>query len=361
MPLMPLPSSPALPSVLRQNRPLLVWLLGACLLVWLMVMMGGATRLTHAGLSIVEWKPITGIIPPLTEAQWLEAFEHYKQFPEYKLVNQGMEMSAFQFIYGMEYAHRLLGRLTGLWFIIPLAVFWKRNRLSSKLKQRALIVLCLGVAQGIMGWYMVKSGLLKDPSVSHYRLTAHLALAVALYGLLFWTALEMMKLPVENPTRNLAGGEPPIIARLSVLSCIAIACTILYGGLVAGLKAGLIYNTFPLMGGQFIPGEWNFYHPLWLNFLENATLVQWMHRWLATATVAVILLTAWKAWRYSPNPPTRATAVVFAISALTQATLGVLTLLLHVPVILGTLHQGVAILVLSLGLCLFFQTRHQAV
>jgi cytochrome c oxidase assembly protein subunit 15 len=349
--------TPSLPSVSTQNHSLFFWLSGTCFLIWLMIILGGATRLTHAGLSIVEWKPITGIIPPLTEAQWQEAFENYKQYPEYKLVNQGMALSSFQFIYFMEYAHRLLGRLVGLWFILPLVIFWRQGSLSVKLKQRSLIALVLGLSQGVMGWYMVKSGLVKDPNVSPYRLTTHLALAIALYGVLFWTVLEM----VAAPLRSAAKRECAVIRWLSLASCAALGLTILYGGFVAGLKAGLIYNTFPLMEGQFTPGEWAFYHPVWINFFENAALVQWMHRWLASSAVVIILLTAWKTWRHSPNQHTRTLALLFASAALGQATLGVLTLLFHVPVILGTLHQGTAILVLSLGLGLcYFSSSHQS-
>jgi cytochrome c oxidase assembly protein subunit 15 len=320
-----------------------------------MIMVGGATRLTHAGLSIVDWKPITGIIPPLNQVEWLKEFEKYKQFPEYKLVNQGMGLSSFQFIYFMEYAHRLMGRLMGLWFLIPLVFFWAQGRLSSQLKKRALIAGVLGISQGAMGWYMVKSGLVKDPNVSPYRLTAHLALAVALYGLLFWTVLEMRTASLKNVSKP----EFPLLGHLSLFSCTAIALTILYGGLVAGLKAGLIYNTFPLMGGQFIPDEWAFYNPLWLNFLKNAALVQWMHRWLAVGTVVLILLTAWKAWRYSPNGHTRKIALFFAGTALAQATLGIVTLLYHVPVSLGIIHQGGAVVLLSLGLYLHYLGKKQ--
>lgn len=340
-----------LPSLRSSNRPLIFWLFSTCFLIWIMIMVGGATRLTHAGLSIVEWKPITGIIPPLNQVQWLEAFESYKQFPEYKLVNQGMSLSSFQFIYFMEYIHRLLGRFMGLWFMAPLVFFWVQGCLSPKLKRRSLLALFLGLGQGILGWYMVKSGLVKDPAVSHYRLTAHLALAVALYGLLLWTALEIMF------PKDCLKPEPPLIKRLSFFSCLAIALTILYGGLVAGLKAGLIYNTFPLMEGQFIPDEWSFYQPLWLNFLENAALVQWMHRWLAVSTVLLVFLTSWSIWRQSPHKHTRAMAFIFAIAALIQATLGVLTLLFHVPASLGTLHQGTAVVVLSLGLYLCYLGR----
>lgn len=320
-----------------------------------MVMLGGLTRLTHAGLSIVDWKPFTGIVPPLTHAQWLEEFGRYQQFPEYQLVNQGMDLASFQFIYFMEYAHRLLGRLLGLWFFAPLAYFWIRGRLSFRLKKRACMALFLGFSQGVMGWYMVKSGLVKDPSVSPYRLTAHLGLAVALYTLLFWTALEMIQASFQAS----ANIEPPFIAPLSLISCGGVSLTILYGGLVAGLKAGLIYNTFPLMEGQFIPSEWNFYHPFWVNFLENAALVQWVHRWLALTTVTLIVFTAWQTWRHSPNAPTRKAALFFAVAALIQAALGIFTLLLHVPVSLGVLHQGTAIIVLSFGLTLLFVGKNK--
>jgi len=320
-----------------------------------MIIVGGATRLTHAGLSIVEWKPITGIIPPLNQAQWLIEFEKYQQFPEYKLINKGMSLSSFQFIYFMEYAHRLLGRLLGLWFMIPLVFFWMQKRLTFKIKQRAIIALLLGLAQGFMGWYMVKSGLAKDPSVSHYRLTVHLTLAIGLYALLFWTALQLIHIPPRTSDKT----EPPIIGCLSLLSCGAITLTILYGGLVAGLKAGLIYNTFPLMEGQFIPAEWAFHQPIWINFLENAALVQWMHRWLALSTVGLVLYTAWKTVTLSPNKHTHTTAYIFASISLLQATLGVLTLLFQVPVSLGTFHQGTAVLLLSLGLYLCFLGRQQ--
>jgi cytochrome c oxidase assembly protein subunit 15 len=337
---------------LPQNRPLILWLLSTCFLIWLMIMVGGATRLTHAGLSIVEWKPITGIIPPLNHQQWLEAFESYQQFPEYKLVNQGMSLGDFQFIYFMEYIHRLLGRLMGLWFMIPLFVFWARHQLSPMLKKRALIALLLGLSQGFMGWYMVKSGLVKDPAVSHYRLTIHLVLAIALYALLFWTALDIMR-----PQIKASQPEPSIIGRLSLISCVGITLTILYGGLVAGLKAGLIYNTFPLMEGQFLPGEWAFYHPLWINFFENAALVQWMHRWIAMSTVILVLYTAWKTYTVTPNLSTKQTALLFAGFSLLQLNLGILTLLAHVPVSLGTLHQGTAVALLSVGLYLCYLGR----
>ena len=346
-----MPPTPLIPN----NRPIIFWLLSTCFLIWLMIILGGATRLTHSGLSIVEWKPITGIIPPLNQTQWVEEFAKYQQFPEYNLINKGMSLSSFQFIYFMEYAHRLLGRLMGLWFIIPLIYFWSTSRLSPLLKRRAIFALGLGIFQGFIGWYMVKSGLLKDPTVSHYRLTIHLALAIGLYGLLFWTAMELML----TSDKEVIKPEPKIIRILSLLCCLALSKTILYGGLVAGLKAGLIYNTFPLMGGQFIPGEWAFYHPIWINFGENPALVQWLHRWIAVSTIILILYTSWKTIILSPNQLTRIVSSAFACVAISQGSLGILTLLYQVPATLGNLHQGVAILLLSLGLSLFFLAKPQ--
>jgi len=318
-----------------------------------MIMVGGATRLTHSGLSIVEWKPISGIIPPLNQSQWVEEFAKYQQFPEYKLVNATMTLPEFQSIYWMEYSHRLLGRLLGLWFGIPLLIFWVQERLSLKLKKRTLIALGLSIGQGLMGWYMVKSGLITEPNVSPYRLTAHLALATIIYGVLFWTALEIF-CPSLSPLPSKALKR---IQRLSLISCITLTLTILYGSLVAGLKAGLIYNTFPLMEGQFIPSEWAFYQPLWLNFFENAAFVQWIHRWLAFSTVILVLWTAWQSWNSSTSGLFRKLAYLFGASILLQATLGVSTLLLHVPITLGTLHQGMAIIVLSFGMMLYYYTR----
>ena len=346
---------PTLPFPQSSNRSLILWLLSTCFLIWVMIMLGGVTRLTHAGLSIVEWKPITGIIPPLSQAQWLEAFQSYKQFPEYKLVNQGMGLADFQFIYLMEYFHRLFGRLMGLWFMVPLILFWFRKQLSTKLKKRSLLALFLGFSQGILGWYMVKSGLVKDPAVSHYRLTAHLLLAIALYSLLLWTALEMVRPPLEGVKRPVS----PLISHLSLASCLAITLTILYGGLVAGLKAGLIYNTFPFMGGQFIPDEWSFYTPVWLNLFENAALVQWIHRWLAISTATLVIVTSWVIWSQSSQKQMRIAAIIFACVALVQLTFGILTLLLHVPVALGTLHQGTAVVLLSVGLYLCYVSKAQ--
>lgn len=178
-------------TAFQSSKPIVIWLFTTCFLIWLMIMLGGATRLTHSGLSIVEWKPIVGIIPPLSELSWTLEFEKYKQFPEYKLINFDMTLSEFKFIYFMEYTHRLLGRLIGLFFFLPLAFFWIRGQFSPSTKKTLTLAIILGLAQGAMGWYMVKSGLVKNPAVSAYRLTAHLLLALFLFGILFWSALKI--------------------------------------------------------------------------------------------------------------------------------------------------------------------------
>jgi cytochrome c oxidase assembly protein subunit 15 len=322
-----------------------------CFLIWLMIMLGGATRLTHAGLSIVEWKPITGIIPPLTENQWLVEFAKYQQFPEYQLINQGMSLTEFKFIFWMEYAHRLLGRLIGLIFFLPLFVFWFLGWLPSFLKRNGIIISLLGLIQGVMGWYMVKSGLVKDPSVSHYRLTAHLLLAIVIYTFVFWSLLK------ANFKNGLGVSS---LSGIAHICCALVIITITYGGLVAGLKAGLIYNTYPLMEGQLIPSEWNFLSPFYLNFFENAATVQWVHRTLALITFVTIVYAAIKAhkqqiWAF------KLAAIAMGFITFFQFLIGILTLLNQVPVCLGTLHQGIAIVVLSAVLYFFYVSRYQPI
>ncbi|MBY0462503.1 MAG: COX15/CtaA family protein [Alphaproteobacteria bacterium] len=324
---------------MTNNRHLIIWLIATAILIWLMIILGGVTRLTHSGLSIVEWKPITGIIPPITEPDWQKAFTDYKNYPEFKLVNYDMALKDFKFIYLMEYSHRLLGRLIGLVFLIPLVIFWKSQKLNLSLKRRSLMILALGILQGFMGWYMVKSGLVKDPSVSHYRLTLHLALAFWLLGLVLWSLLEVIY-PQETRSRN----------KLIWVTFVFQLITMTYGGLVAGLKAGLIYNTFPLMEGKWIPFEWSFYKPIWINFFENAALVQWCHRVLAIVSLCLVWLC------YFTSIPLKRPIVGFwAWTVTIQAILGIFTLLYQVPVALGTLHQGFAVVVFGMGILCCFQ------
>lgn len=327
----------------------LIWLFGTCFLIWLMIMLGGATRLTHSGLSIVEWKPVTGILPPLSDSAWQDEFVKYQQFPEYKLVNSDMTLSEFKFIFFMEYAHRLLGRLIGLFFFVPLVYFWGRRQLSPFVKKMSVAAFITGAGQGVMGWYMVKSGLVKDPAVSHYRLAAHLLLAMLLYVMLFWTALkEFYPLPKVRQKR-LAGAVGVLHLGLFFL-----LLTIIYGAFVAGLKAGLIYNTYPLMEGSFIPSEWDFLYPFYLNFLENAATVQWVHRTVAILTLTTISISMVWLMRLGVSESLRKSAILVLGGVLLQVCLGVLTLLYQVPVFLGTLHQGTAVVVLTLVLYVKF-------
>lgn len=334
----------------------LIWLFGTCFLIWLMIMLGGATRLTHSGLSIVEWKPVTGILPPLSQAAWQDEFAKYQQFPEYKLVNSDMTLSEFKFIFFMEYAHRLLGRLIGLFFFVPLIYFWARGQLSPFVKKMSVIALIIGAGQGAMGWYMVKSGLIKDPAVSHYRLAAHLLLAMLLYAMLFWTALKILYPVPKNRQRRLAGAMGVLH-----LGGLLLVITILYGAFVAGLKAGLIYNTYPLMEGSFIPSEWNFLQPVYLNFLENATTVQWVHRTIAVLTFATLSTAMVLLIRLDVSESLRRAASLTIGGLFLQVTLGIVTLLHQVPVLLGTLHQGTAVVVLTLVLYVNFAVYREPV
>lgn len=344
-------------TAFQSSKPIVIWLFTTCFLIWLMIMLGGATRLTHSGLSIVEWKPIVGIIPPLSELSWTLEFEKYKQFPEYKLINFDMTLSEFKFIYFMEYTHRLLGRLIGLFFFLPLAFFWIRGQFSPSTKKTLTLAIILGLAQGAMGWYMVKSGLVKNPAVSAYRLTAHLLLALFLFGILFWSAL---KIHYESASLNkkypsLPNKKSYILVHISAA---AILLTITYGGFVAGLKAGKIYNTYPLMGGQFLPSEWNFMSPIILNFVENAATVQWTHRTLAILTLIIVLISMHSLLQKPLSKTLRNAALLTMLAISTQVIIGITTLLWEVPVSLGTLHQGMGVIVFMLIIYVMFLMGH---
>lgn len=310
----------------KQDTSKIIWLIATLVLLWFMVMLGGATRLTQSGLSIVEWKPITGAIPPLSLNDWMIEFDKYKTTPEYLSINLGMSLTDFKFIYFMEYAHRLLGRLIGLVFALPLFLFWRS--LTPKQRKQSLIVFGLGAAQGFMGWYMVKSGLSKEPHVSHYRLTAHLGLAFIIIAMISSMLFDILRYHKKQTQKR----------TLIKLSTGFIIATMIYGGFTAGLKAGLIYNTFPLMEGTLFPTDGLFLKPVWLNFFENEAAVQWTHRILAT----MALLHVGLFYKSHRAPEVK----LWFLMILTQYLLGIITLIHIVPVSLGTLHQGFAVLVL---------------
>lgn len=332
------------------RRAIRRWLGVVALMVFVMVIVGGATRLTDSGLSIVEWRPVTGAIPPLTEAQWLVELEKYRQIPEYQLINKGMSLDDFKFIYWWEWSHRQLGRLIGLAFALPLAFFWVRGWLEPKLKPRLLGLLVLGGSQGALGWWMVASGLTERTDVSQYRLAAHLTLASVILVAILWVMRSIA--PVSRADRR--GTREAVTAGLLFA---LVLFQIFLGGLVAGLDAGLSHTTWPLMDGHFIPPASALYvmTPGWANHFENVLTVQFQHR---MAAYLIVILAVWHMLdlgRVDGAAARRAT--VIGGMALAQAGLGVLTLLLQVPLWAGLLHQGFAIVLLAMTTVHFHAIR----
>lgn len=317
------------------------WLVLVAVLVIAMVVVGGATRLTESGLSITEWKPIKGTIPPLNDGEWAAEFEKYKQIPQYVKLNLGMSLEEFKFIYWWEWSHRLLGRLVGIVFALPFLVFWLRGWLAPRLTVKLLGLLALGGSQGLLGWWMVKSGLAERTEVSEYRLAMHLTLACLILTAIVWVASSLK--------HERDGGVMPAAAKaIAYLMVPLILVQIFMGGLVAGLRAGLAYNTWPLMDGYFIPAVNNLYimAPAWVNHFENALTVQFQHRMVAYLIVALALLQAWLAVR-GGHGPARGRAMVVAILALGQAAIGIVTLVLVVPLWAGIAHQFGGVLLLT--------------
>ncbi len=356
------------------TRAVATWLFLCCALIFLMVVVGGVTRLTLSGLSITEWEPVTGVVPPLTQAQWTSEFARYKEIPEYRLIHYGMTLAQFKGIYFWEYTHRLLGRLIGVAFAVPLLWFWLRGRLPPHLAPALLGILGLGFAQGFLGWYMVESGLVHRVEVSQYRLVAHLALALAIYAAILWTALGLVRNAVaacssvphpslprergrvrEGAPRDARQGTGWRRAADAMIALVAV--TVLAGGFVAGTRAGFVYNTFPLMDGRWVPAGYAQLQPLWRNWFENVTAVQFDHRVLALATAAAVLL-LWLAGRRAvlPRPVRLALHLLLAAAAL-QAALGISTLLLFVPVPLAAAHQAGAVLLLTAAILLRHRLR----
>ena len=316
----------------RAARPWIrAWLWFAAFLVFAMVIVGGATRLTDSGLSITEWQPLLGAIPPLTEADWLLAFEKYKLIPEYSLVNQGMSLVEFKFIYWWEWAHRFLGRFIGLVMIVPFVALWLSRRIEPYLKPRLIGLILLGGLQGALGWYMVKSGLVDRVDVSQYRLAAHLTLATVIFGAIVWTVLGVAEERRHRPHR----GREWAALGLAALVLLQVAA----GGFVAGLDAGMGYNTWPLMDGQWVPTGLLIMEPAWRNFFENAMTVQFDHRLIAYIVALCAAVYAWRVRRPA------AVAVIIAVSF--QIVLGIWTLLAQVPLSLGLMHQGGAMIVFA--------------
>jgi cytochrome c oxidase assembly protein subunit 15 len=333
-------------------------------MVLLLVLIGGATRLTESGLSITEWKPVTGVLPPLDRAAWEAEFAHYRRIPEYQQLKRGMSLAQFQEIYLWEFTHRLWARLVGLAFAVPFLVFLWRRELGGALARRLAVLLLLTGLQGAMGWYMVQSGLTLRTDVSQYRLAAHLALALVIYGVAVWTAADLLGLsgrawPAEldpgdpDPAKAGRRGEGGVARRLRRLTAgfaALVFLTIVSGAFVAGLDAGWAWNTFPLMGGAVLPPGYSALSPWYLNLFENVAAVQFHHRLLGMAT-ALLGVLLWRASRRAPLAVMgRRVYAALPLVALLQMGLGITTLLLHVPVPLAVLHQFGAVLVLTVAL-----------
>jgi cytochrome c oxidase assembly protein subunit 15 len=324
-------------------RAVRIWLWSVAALVFAMVVVGGATRLTESGLSITEWKPITGVLPPLSQADWLAEFAKYKAIPQYQALFSGMDLNGFKFIFLWEWSHRLLGRLIGVVFALPLFVFWLRGMLPKGLKLKLLGLLALGGLQGFVGWWMVSSGLVHRVEVAQQRLAIHLFLASLTFAALIYLAASLSPARSAPPPENLG------LRRFASATLCVIFLQIFLGALVGGLRAGHAYNTWPLMDGHLIlPSDVLFaLQPLWRNLTDNLAMVQFQHRFVAYALLALALAQALFAKRVAPQSRVKRRAFHLFGLIFTQAGLGIVTLLLVVPLWAGLLHQAFAMVVLA--------------
>ena len=336
------------PHETKNPSAVAAWLFLCCFLILCMILLGGYTRLTHSGLSMVNWSPIMGVWPPLNTQQWLDLFAQYRQFPEYRFVNHDMNLEGFKAIFWIEYAHRMLGRLIGIVFFLPFLVFLGTRKLTTGTAIRLSSIFLLGGLQGGMGWYMVKSGLINEPNVSQYRLAVHLFLAFVIYSMIFRTAMQMAARPAErvgSMTGTKSGSGYQLPFRLLMGSLLVL---IISGGFMAGTRAGYIFNTFPRMGGEWIPaGLWSM-QPAWKNIFENGITIQFTHRLLAlmvfvfTCSFVLFVLS-----RFRTDVDVRRATLLTAGLLLVQLLLGVSTLVLRVPVAFGVAHQAGAVAFLS--------------
>jgi heme a synthase len=329
------------------RRPIRVWLWSVAIMTFLVMVIGGITRLTQSGLSIVDWQPIMGILPPLSDAQWHETFDRYRQFPEYQVLRRGMTLDEFKFIFFWEYLHRMAARAIGIVFLIPFVYFWARGHLTKPLATRTLLLFALGAMQGVMGWFMVMSGLVERPSVSHYRLAAHLSLAFVIFAYALWLVRDLS----VGVRRAVAGGDTIRLMRrgLAVLGTL-LAIQIVWGAFVAGLKAGLYFNTFPLMGGRLVPANLLGLEPALLNFVHNPIAVQWTHRVIGTVLGFAAFAFFIRVLRAGADRVSQRLNATLLAAIVMQYVLGVLTLIYLVPVALGVVHQGMAMIVFGVWL-----------
>ncbi|MBF0436654.1 MAG: COX15/CtaA family protein [Magnetococcales bacterium] len=330
-----------------------IWLMACCAMIFIMVVVGGLTRLTGSGLSMVEWQPVVGWLPPLDEQAWQRVFALYRQSPQFTSVNFGMDLEGFKGIFWLEYIHRLIGRLTGVVFIVPLIWFAIGKQVSRRLAWRFSFIFLMGAVQGGIGWYMVQSGLKDNPMVSPYRLTLHLGFAIVIYAVILWSALDLWR---GKPLSSRP--EKTLVAKAASWLLGLVFLTILSGGFVAGLHAGLTYNTFPLMDGRWMPLDYLNYKPAYLAFFEHVPSVQWDHRVLATSVFVAVFLFWIVLGRRVTRPAARTLMHAMVVMAGVQVTLGISTLVLMVPIALASLHQAGAVVLFTLVLILTHHLFH---
>jgi cytochrome c oxidase assembly protein subunit 15 len=327
----------------KENKSVIIWLLSGCFLVFVMVVVGGITRLTNSGLSMTDWHLVTDTFPPLTEAKWQETFEQYKQFPEYQKINihNDFTLSDYKFIYFWEWFHRLIGRVLGFVFIIPFVYFLIKKKIDKDTLNKCYILLGMGAFQGFLGWFMVRSGLIDNPDVSHFRLSLHLTFAFVTFAYTLWVALDLI-----YPNRNIAILP---LRKIAIFALVFLLLQIIYGGFVAGLNAGLIHNHWPLMSdGQFLHESVILEKDTWIQRLtEGRSGVQFVHRTLAYIVVVLILFLFYKGKKYSLTQQQKNGLNALVIIVFIQFALGVFTLLYSVPLWLGLTHQVVAFFLLT--------------
>lgn len=328
---------------MKSNKPVIIWLLSGCVLLFIMVMVGGITRLTNSGLSMTDWHLVTDTFPPLSEDKWVEAFEEYKKFPEYQKINihNDFTLADYKFIYFWEWFHRFIGRIIGLVFIIPFVYFLLKKKLDAETIKKCIILLAMGAFQGFLGWFMVKSGLIDNPDVSHFRLALHLTFAFITFAYTLWVALDLI-----YPEKSEIYKSLKTIARVAL---VVLIIQIIYGGFVAGLNAGLVHNHWPLMSdGQFIHDSVFIEQPTFFkNLIEGKSGVQFVHRTFAYIVVALIVFLYYKSREINLNVVQKRGLKVLLVFVFMQFVLGVFTLLFHVPLWLGLAHQLMAFLLLS--------------
>ena len=335
------------------NRLIAVWLLICCLLVFSMILLGGVTRLTQSGLSMVEWDPIMGVIPPLNNVEWQETFERYQAYPEYQLVNRNMTLTEFKRIFYVEYAHRMLGRAIAVVFLLPLLLFAVTRQLSGRLAMKLMLIFLLGALQGLLGWYMVQSGLVDQPHVSPYRLTAHFMLAILILGYMLWIVFGLL----SRNYRPSGDNVPVTVKYYGWVVLFAVVFMMFTGGFVAGTKAGYAFNTFPKMYDRWVPeGLWAM-QPIWRNFFENIPTVQFVHRCMALL-LAILTIGFCVAVRHYKVDYVRLSCNVLLLLVAVQIGLGISTLVFNMPVPLAVAHQGGALILFSLTLFVTYRLSH---